>query len=95
MRFDHFAMTFALFAIQPPSGANPANPANRHPKPLHLAGTLGVFAKNPSGSQNSPCTPLFAPKSKNAFLNHSQTATNTLGSARTVTSKKIIIKFYT
>jgi hypothetical protein len=56
-------MTFALFAIQPPSGANPANPANRHPKPLHLAGTLGVFAKNPSGSQNSPCTPLFEPQS--------------------------------
>jgi hypothetical protein len=48
MRFDHFAMTFALFAIQPPSGANPANPANRHPKPLHLAGTLGLFTRNPS-----------------------------------------------
>lgn len=47
MRFGHFAMTFALFAIQPPSAANPAN---RHPKPKHLAGTLGVFAKNPSGS---------------------------------------------
>ena len=37
MRFDHFAMTFVLFAIRPPSAANPAN---RHPKPLHHAGTL-------------------------------------------------------
>ena len=81
MRFDHFAMTFALFAIQPPSAANPANPANRHPKPLHLAGTLGVFAKTHRDHKTAPAPP---------FLNHSQTATNTLGSARTVTSKKLL-----
>ena len=45
MRFDHIVVIFAHFAIQPPSAANPANSANRHPKPKHLAGTLGVLPK--------------------------------------------------
>ena len=67
MRFDHFAMTFALFAIQPPSGANPANPANRHPKPLHLAGTLGVLPKIHRDHKMGTNTPLFEPQSKDAL----------------------------
>ena len=46
-------------------------------------GTLGVYAKIHRDYKADPDTP---------FLNHSQTATNTLGSARTVASKKIIIK---
>ena len=42
MRFDQFAMTSILFAIQTHSVANPANPANHHPKPVYLTGTLDL-----------------------------------------------------
>jgi hypothetical protein len=39
MRFDQFAMTSTLFAIQTHSVANPAN---RHPKPVYITGTLDL-----------------------------------------------------